>query len=177
MADVVSVAERMIPLANATDVADATPNVGVTSVGLVARTTPFDPVTFCPNAVATPVPNEVMPVPPLVTGSVPVTCDVKLTLDNVPPSVRLPEVVTVPVNVMPFTVPVPPTDVTVPVLAVAPSATFMMVLTCDAVKSSGLPVPVVILPLMVFAAMFAALALVTASSAMVRAVAPVTSPV
>ena len=33
---------------------------------------------------------------------------------NVPPKVRLPEVVTVPVNVKPLTVPVPPTEVTVP---------------------------------------------------------------
>lgn len=32
-----------------------------------------------------------------------------------PPSVKLPEVVTVPVRVNPLTVPVPPTDVTVPV--------------------------------------------------------------
>ena len=33
---------------------------------------------------------------------------------NVPPNVKFPEVVTVPVKVKPFTVPVPPTDVTVP---------------------------------------------------------------
>ena len=39
--------------------------------------------------------------------------DVRL---NVPPSVKLPEVVTVPVNVSPLTVPVPPTLVTVPEL-------------------------------------------------------------
>ena len=35
-------------------------------------------------------------------------------LPSVPPSVKLPELVTVPVSVMPFTVPVPVTDVTVP---------------------------------------------------------------
>lgn len=34
--------------------------------------------------------------------------------DSVPPSVRLPDDVTVPVSVMPLTVPVPLTDVTVP---------------------------------------------------------------
>ena len=54
------------------------------------------------------------PVPPLATGNVPDTCVVKLTPDNVPPNVKLPVVVTVPVKVIPFTVPVPPTDVTVP---------------------------------------------------------------
>ena len=37
-------------------------------------------------------------------------------LPSVPPSVRLPELVTVPVSVMPLTVPVPLTDVTVPPL-------------------------------------------------------------
>ncbi|UOF80688.1 ribonuclease E [Caudoviricetes sp.] len=57
----------------------------------------------------------VAPVPPLATGSVPETCVVKLTPDSVPPKVRLPEVVTLPVRVMPLTVPVPPTEVTVPV--------------------------------------------------------------
>ena len=41
--------------------------------------------------------------------------------DNVPPSVRLPVVVTVPERVRPLTVPVPPTDVTVPVLVVYPA--------------------------------------------------------
>jgi hypothetical protein len=50
----------------------------------------------------------------LVTGRLPVTCVAKLTPDNVPPNVKLPVVVTVPVSVIPFTVPVPPTDVTVP---------------------------------------------------------------
>ena len=50
---------------------------------------------------------EVAPVPPLATGNVPVTCDVRLTPDNVPPSVRLPELVTVPERLIPLTVPVP----------------------------------------------------------------------
>ena len=40
-------------------------------------------------------------------------------IDTVPPSVRLPVVVTVPVSVIPLTVPVPPTDVTVPLLSAA----------------------------------------------------------
>ncbi len=62
-----------------------------------------------------PVVNAVaVPVPPLVTGSVPVTCVVRLTFDSVPPSVRLPLEVTLPVKVMPFTLPVPLTLVTVP---------------------------------------------------------------
>lgn len=58
------------------------------------------------------------PVPPLAMGSMPVTCVVRLTPDSVPPSVSEPDVVTVPVSVMPLTVPVPPTEVTVPVPAV-----------------------------------------------------------
>jgi hypothetical protein len=51
------------------------------------------------------------------TGRLPVTWLAKLTLANVPPSVKLPELVTLPVNVMPLTVPVPLTEVTVPALA------------------------------------------------------------
>jgi hypothetical protein len=43
-----------------------------------------------------------------------------LDKSRVPPSVKLPELVTVPVNVKPLTVPVPPTEVTVPVLLVNP---------------------------------------------------------
>jgi len=57
-------------------------------------------------------------VPPLAMGSMPVTCVVRSTPDSVPPSVSEPDVVTVPVSVMPLTVPVPPTEVTVPVPAV-----------------------------------------------------------
>lgn len=63
-----------------------------------------------------------VPVPPFPTGRVPVTCVVRLTLDSVPPSVRLPEEVTVPVRVMPLTLPVPPTEVTVPSPVPAPIA-------------------------------------------------------
>ena len=62
-----------------------------------------------------------LPVPPFDTGNVPVICDVKLTPDNVPPSVNVPEVVTDPVNVIPFTVPAVATLVTVPVLVVYPA--------------------------------------------------------
>lgn len=56
----------------------------------------------------------VCPVPPLATGNVPLTCEVRLTPDNEPPRVKLPDEVTVPLSVMPLTVPVPPTEVTVP---------------------------------------------------------------
>ena len=62
---------RPVALVNTT--ADGVPSAGVTSVGEVARTIPPEPVTACPSAVCTPVPNEVMPVPPLAIGSVPVT--------------------------------------------------------------------------------------------------------
>ena len=55
-----------------------------------------------------------VPVPPLPTGSVPVTCVVRSTPESEPPSVREPLEVTVPVSVMPLTVPVPDTLVTVP---------------------------------------------------------------
>ena len=48
-------------------------------------------------------------VPPIAGG---------LDKSKVPPKVRFPLVVTVPVQVKPFTVPVPPTEVTVPVLEV-----------------------------------------------------------
>ncbi len=58
--------------------------------------------------------NVVPPVPPLATGSVPVTCVLRSTPESVPPSVREPLEVTVPVRVMPLTVPVPDTLVTVP---------------------------------------------------------------
>jgi len=65
---------------------------------------------------------EVVPVPPLAIGRVPLTCVVRLTPLSVPPRVRLPAVVTVPVNVMPLTVPVPPTLVTVPAPRLARAA-------------------------------------------------------
>ena len=45
------------------------PRTGVTKVGDVASAIPPEPVTFCPKAAATPVPNAVMPVPPLATGT------------------------------------------------------------------------------------------------------------
>ena len=66
------------------------PSTGVTSVGLVANTRAPEPVSSVtaaarladdgvPNHVATPEPKEVIPVPPLATGRVPVTLVVKLT--------------------------------------------------------------------------------------------------
>jgi len=69
-------------------VAVATPRTGVTKVGLVASTkepVPVSSVTAAarfaldgvPRNVATPVPSEVIPVPPLATGRVPVTPVVK----------------------------------------------------------------------------------------------------
>ena len=65
---------------------------------------------------------DVVPVPPLAIGNVPLTCVVRLTPLSVPPRVRLPAVVTVPVSVMPLTVPVPPTLVTVPAPRLARAA-------------------------------------------------------
>ena len=66
------------------------PRTGVTSEGEVAKTrepVPVSSVTAAakfaedgvPRNVATPEPNEVMPVPPLATGRVPVTLVAKLT--------------------------------------------------------------------------------------------------
>ena len=62
-------------------------------------------------------PRLVIPVPPLTTGRVPVICEVRSTLPRVSPSVKLPELVTVPVRVIPLTVPVPLMLVTVPLAA------------------------------------------------------------
>jgi hypothetical protein len=89
--------------------AEAKPRTGVTSVGVVASTTEPVPV------------DVVVPVPPLSTGRVPATCEPSATPERVPPRVSVPEVVTEPVSVMPFTVPVVATDVTVPVLVVYPA--------------------------------------------------------
>lgn len=61
-------------------------------------------------------------VPPLAIGKMPETCVVRLTPDRVPPRVSDPEEVTVPVRVIPFTVPVPETEVTVPTPEPAPIA-------------------------------------------------------
>jgi hypothetical protein len=55
------------------DVAEATPSVGVTNDGEVVSVIAPEPLTFWPSAVATPVPKEVMPVPPLATANVPAT--------------------------------------------------------------------------------------------------------
>ena len=73
---------------------------------------------FAPNAAALRLvraaPALLALVPPLAKGSMPVTCVVRSTPESVPPSVSDPDDVTVPVSVMPLTVPVPPTEVTVP---------------------------------------------------------------
>jgi hypothetical protein len=67
------------------------------------------------------VPESVAPVPPLATGRVPVTWVDRLTPERVPPRVKFPELVTVPLRVIPFTEPVPPTLVTVPVVLLVPA--------------------------------------------------------
>ena len=61
----------MLSLIVALAVIVAAANVPV-SVGPADRTMLPEPVTLDPRAVATPVPNDVMPVPPEATGSVPV---------------------------------------------------------------------------------------------------------
>ena len=85
------------------NVADAgVPNAGATSVGEVDNTLLPEPV------------EDVTPVPPFATGKTPVTPEVKLTPVTEPLSVKFPELVTAPDRVNPLTVPVPPTEVTVP---------------------------------------------------------------
>lgn len=70
---------------------EGVPRAGVTSVGLVANTRAPEPVSFVtaaakfaldgvPRNVATPAPREVIPVPPLATGSVPVTPEARFTV-------------------------------------------------------------------------------------------------
>jgi hypothetical protein len=70
------------------------PRTGVTKVGLVAKTNAPEPVSSVTaeakfadvgvvRNVATPVPNEVIPVPPLATARVPVTPVVRLTFVTV----------------------------------------------------------------------------------------------
>jgi hypothetical protein len=61
------------------------------------------------------VPVIVLGVVPPITGG--------LDKSNVPPNVKLPELVTVPLREIPETVPVPLTDVTVPVVGVAHEGT------------------------------------------------------
>ena len=74
---------------NITLVPVANPSTGVTSVGEVAKTNAPDPVSSVirvarfalvgvwPKKVAMPEPKDVIPVPPLATGNVPVTPVVK----------------------------------------------------------------------------------------------------
>ena len=102
------VSGKPVAFVSVTDV--GVPKTGVTNVGLVDKTLLPEPV------------DVVTPVPPLATGKVPDTCVVKLTPLNAPPRVRLPELVTVPVRVIPLTVPVPPTETTEPPPEPAPIA-------------------------------------------------------
>ena len=104
------------------------PSTGVTKVGDVANTKAPVPVSSVtaeaqfeeegvPKNVATPAPREVMPVPPLATGSVPVTLVVRLAnvvevvpvpplaIANVPASVTVPDVVIGPPDVVKPVVP------------------------------------------------------------------------
>lgn len=81
--------------------------LGLTSVNTLAPTVVAPKLVRAPDAV-------VEPVPPLATGSVPETCVVRLTPESAPPRVSDPDDVTEPVSVIPLTVPVPATDVTVP---------------------------------------------------------------
>ena len=90
------------------------------------------------------------PVPPLAIGSVPLTCVVRLTADKEPPSVKLPELVTVPDSVNPCTVPVPDTEVTVPLLTAATviePAPLVTVMPVPAVSVALASVPPVVLPI------------------------------
>ena len=74
----------------------------------------YEPLVTAPAKAFIAVCADVAPEPPLAIGSVPVTWVAKLTFESDPPKVKLPEDVTVPVNVMPLTEPVPETLVTVP---------------------------------------------------------------
>lgn len=99
------------------------PRRGVTSVGDVARTIPPEPATFWPSAVWTPVPNAVIPVPPLAMGSVPVTPVVRgrpvqlvsVPLDGVPSAplnvTKAPALPTLTANAVATPVPKPATPV------------------------------------------------------------------
>ncbi len=57
---------------------ESVPLLGVPKAPFSTTNAPAEP-TLTPSAVATPVPNEVIPVPPLATGSVPVTPAVRDT--------------------------------------------------------------------------------------------------
>jgi hypothetical protein len=91
------------PVAFVSVAAEGVPRLGVTNVGEVANTKEPDPVSSVtaaaklddegvPKKVATPVPSDVIPVPPLATGRVPVTpvvrgrpvAFVKTAVDGVP---------------------------------------------------------------------------------------------
>lgn len=124
-----------VQLLNVPDV--GVPRTGVTKAGLVANTSapvPVSSVTAAarfaddgvPRNVATPVPNEVIPVPPLATA-------------KVPASVMVPDVVMgEPDTVRPVVPPERATEVTVPVDAAAKDKTPepFVEITCPAVPSA-----------------------------------------
>lgn len=106
------IALRKLAASKADTVLSALKRGKVTALGLV-RVNMLLPIALAPRLVRAPAASVAL-VPPLAIGSVPDTCVVKLTPDNEPPSVSDPDEVTVPVNVMPLTVPVPDTLVTEP---------------------------------------------------------------
>jgi hypothetical protein len=61
------------PVALVNTAAEGVPRAGDVKEGEVVKAILPDPLTFCPRAVATPVPKAVIPVPPFATGRVPVT--------------------------------------------------------------------------------------------------------
>jgi len=65
------------PVALVKVAAEGVPKFGVTKAAFVANEIAPEPFTAEPSAVWTPVPNDVIPVPPLATGRVPVTPDVR----------------------------------------------------------------------------------------------------
>ena len=106
------IALRKVAASKAETVLSALKRGNVTALGLVIVKR-LPPSVVAPSSVRAP-PAVVAFVPPLAIGSVPETCEVRLTPESVPPSVIEPDEVTVPVSVRPLTVPAPATEVTVP---------------------------------------------------------------
>mgnify|MGYP000266944787 CR=1 FL=1 len=76
-------------------------------------------------------------VPPIAGG---------LLKSNVPPSVRLPVPVTVPVKVKPLIVPVPLTDVTVPTLTLPPRLIALPLIVIELLVNAELAIPLNVPP-------------------------------
>ena len=95
------------------------------------------------------------PVVALISAGVVVPIGGGLTRLSVPPRVKLPELVTVPVNVKPLTVPVPPTEVTVPAPVPAPIAVLNVAASKDETVLSALNLGNVIALGLVIVKMFA----------------------